>query len=121
MNDDAPRMPSDPMFWLLREGRVEEFNRRRAAGTSCDLRRCNLRGIDLRGLEAGGLDLSGCYLRQADLRGVDLSATRLEGASIHGAHISGTYFPGELSAQEIELSLRTGTRMRYSQQSGPVG
>ena len=121
MNDDSPRMPSDPMFWLLREGRVEEFNRRRAAGTSCDLRRCNLRGIDLRGLEAGGLDLSDCDLRQADLRGVDLSGTKLEGASIHGAHISGAYFPGELSAQEIELSLRTGTRMRYSQQSGPVG
>jgi uncharacterized protein YjbI with pentapeptide repeats len=113
MSDESPRMPTDPMFWLLREGRVEEFNRRRAAGTGCDLRRCNLRGLDLRGLQAAGLDLSGSYLRQADLRGVDLTGTRMEGASIHGAHISGTYFPSELSAEEIELSLRTGTRMRY--------
>jgi len=114
MSDESPRMPTDPLFWLLREGRIEEFNRRRAAGETCDLRRCNLRGLDLRGLQSAGLDLSDCYLRQADLRGVDLRNTRMEGASIHGAHISGTYFPKELAAAEIELSLRTGTRMRYA-------
>lgn len=113
MSDESPRMPTDALFWLLREGRIEEFNRRRSAGEACDLRRCNLRGLDLRGLRTTGLDLSDCYLRQADLRGVDLRDARMEGASIHGAHISGTYFPKELGAAEIELSLRTGTRMRY--------
>ena len=37
----------------------------------------------------------------------------LEGASIAGTKISGTYFPKELSAEEINLSLQHGTRMRY--------
>ena len=55
----------------------------------------------------------GGSLKDADLRGVDLKLAKMEGASIHGAHISGAYFPNELSADEIELSLRTGTRMRY--------
>jgi uncharacterized protein YjbI with pentapeptide repeats len=113
MTDDSPRMPDDPMYWLLREGKVEEFNRRRAAGEKCDLTRCNLRGVDLRGLDASGLDLTGCYFRQADLRGVNLTRAKLEGASLHAAHISGTYFPKELSADEIELSLRIGVRLRY--------
>ena len=40
--------------------------------------------------------------------------TNLEGASLLGAKLSGTYFPTELSAQEIRLSLDTGTRLRYS-------
>ena len=57
--------------------------------------------------------MSDCYLRHADLRGVDFSQTRLQGASINGARISGTYFPPELSADEINLSLLHGTRMRY--------
>lgn len=113
MTDESPRMPDDPLYRLLREGRVDDFNRRKAAGERCDLTRCNLRGLDLRGLNARGLDLSGCYFRQADLRGVDLSQSKLEGASIHAAHISGAYFPKELAPEEIELSLRTGTRMRY--------
>jgi uncharacterized protein YjbI with pentapeptide repeats len=113
MTDEVLRMPDDPMYRLLREGRIEEFNRRRAGGEPCDLTRCNLRGLDLRGINAKGLDLSGCYFRQGDLRGIDLSDAKLEGASIHAAHISGVYFPKELAPGEIELSLRTGTRMRY--------
>ncbi|NIV31835.1 MAG: hypothetical protein GWN58_20815, partial [Anaerolineae bacterium] len=50
--------------------------------------------------------------RQADLRGLDLRQTRLEGASIHGAKVAGVYFPEDLSAEEIQLSLLQGTRMR---------
>jgi uncharacterized protein YjbI with pentapeptide repeats len=108
-----PEVKRDPMYQLLKEGRVDEFNRRRAAGESCDLRNADLRGTDLRGLDAKELDLSNTYLRHADLRGVDLTHANLEGASINSAKISGTYFPPTLSAEEISLSLVHGTRLRY--------
>lgn len=108
-----PEVRKDPMYMLLKEGKVEEFNRRRAAGESCDLRFTDLRGTDLRGLDAKDLDLANTYLRHADLRGLDFSRTNLEGASINSAKISGTYFPAALSADEITLSLVHGTRLRY--------
>ncbi len=121
---EHPRMPKstlritvDPMYQLLREGCITEFNAKKAAGDRVDLRSCDLRGVDLRGLEADGLDFSDCYFRQADLRGVDFRKAKLEGASINAAKISGTYFPQELTASEIELSLLHGTRMRYQAKS----
>jgi uncharacterized protein YjbI with pentapeptide repeats len=113
MSNNRPQIKDDPMYRLLREGDIEEFNTRRAAGETCDLVGCDLRTIDLRKLDARGLDFRDCYFRQADLRGVDLSQTNLEGASINAAKISGAYFPKELSAEEITLSLTHGTRMRY--------
>jgi uncharacterized protein YjbI with pentapeptide repeats len=113
MSSDKPQIKDDPMYRLLREGEIEEFNARRAAGESCDLRGCDFRTIDLRRLHARGLDLRDCYFRQADLRGIDLSEANLEGASINAAKISGTFFPRQLSAEEIMLSLTHGTRMRY--------
>lgn len=103
----------DPMYLLLREGCIKEFNAKKASGDTCELRGCDLRGLDLRGLDADGLDFSDCYFRQSDLRGLDLSKARLEGASINACKISGVLFPPELSASEIELSLLHGTRMRY--------
>jgi uncharacterized protein YjbI with pentapeptide repeats len=109
----APKIKTDPLYRLLREGRVEAFNQQKAQGKPCDLTHCDFRGIDLRGLDAQGLDLSGCYFRQADLRGVDFSRARMEGASIHSARIAGAYFPNEIPADEIQLSLMHGTRMRY--------
>jgi uncharacterized protein YjbI with pentapeptide repeats len=109
----SPKLIDSPLYQMLREGLIDEFNQRRQAGEACDLRGSDLRGIDLRGIDAKGLDLSNCYLRQADVRGVDFSQTRLEGASLNGAKISGAYFPVELTAEEITLSLLHGTRMRY--------
>lgn len=106
-------------YQLLQQGEVEQFNERRRAGETCNLRTCDLRSLDLRKLEAEGLDMRDCYLRQADLRGVDFSRTNLEGSSINGAKIAGTYFPSELSAEEITLSLLHGTRMRYSNRNQP--
>jgi len=111
--DNTPAFKDDPLYRLLREGDVEEFNKRRAAGETCDLRGSDLRTMDLRKLDARGLDLRDCYFRQADLRGIDFSEANLEGASINAAKISGAYFPPELSAEEITLSLTHGTRMRY--------
>ena len=114
MPDEKPRLSADPMVVLLREGRVADFNRRRAAGEKADLRGCNLRGLDLRELDVtAGLDLSNAYLRQADLRGLNLAKCRLEGASLHAAHVSGVLFPAELEATEIEMSVRLGTRLRH--------
>src|SRR3569832_1218113 len=82
---DAPKIKTDPLYRLLREGKVSAFNEEKARGKRCDLTNCDFRGLDLRGLDTSGLDLSGCYFRQADLRGVDLSKAKLEGASIHSA------------------------------------
>jgi uncharacterized protein YjbI with pentapeptide repeats len=113
VSNNQPQIKDDPMYRLLREGDVEEFNARRAAGESCDLRGCDFRSSDLRRLHAKGLDLRDCYFHSADLRGVDLTEAKLEGASINAAKIAGTYFPRELSAEEITLSLTHGTRMRY--------
>src|ERR1700722_1799320 len=72
MSDGKPRKSADPLYLLLREGRAEEFNRRRKAGASCDLRGCDFRGVDLRGVDVASIDFSDCYFRQADLRGLDL-------------------------------------------------
>ena len=106
-------MSKDPMYLLLREGCIKEFNVKKASGDTCDLRGLDLRGLDLRGLDADGLDFTDCYFRQSDLRGIDLSKTKMDGASINACQISGVLFPSELSASEIELSLLHGTRMRY--------
>jgi uncharacterized protein YjbI with pentapeptide repeats len=103
----------DPMYQLLRDGEIAEFNRRKRAGESCDLTHCDLRSLDLRGIDASGLDFSHCYFRNANLRGVDFSTSRLEGASLNAAKIAGAYFPAELTAGEIVLSIEHGARMRY--------
>jgi uncharacterized protein YjbI with pentapeptide repeats len=113
MAEGKPRLSADPMYLLLREGRPEEFNRRRKAGQKFDFRGCNFRGLDLREMEPTGIDFANAYFRQTDLRGLDLSTCHLEGASLHGAHVSGVLFPRELEAHEIEVSVRLGTRLRY--------
>ena len=108
-----PQYKNDPLYHLLRLGHIDDFNKRRGLGEACDLIEADLRHLDLRGMDPRGLDMTGCYLRDADLRGLDLRATQLEGASIHNAKISGAWFPAELAAEEINLSLTHGTRMRY--------
>ncbi len=110
---NKPQIKSDPLYILLREGKVEEFNKRKSAGESPDLKACDFRNVDLRGIDASGLDFSDCYFHQTDLRGVDLRQANMEGASINGARISGTYFPSQLTAEELGLSLVHGSRMRY--------
>lgn len=108
-----PTISDDPLYQLLRDGKVKEFNERRATGEKPDVSGLDFRGLDLRTLDAHGLDMSNGYFRQSDLRGVDFSETRLDGASINAAKVSGALFPRELSAEEITLSLMHGTRMRY--------
>ncbi|EGL54350.1 MAG: pentapeptide repeat-containing protein [Pseudomonadota bacterium] len=110
----APVITDNPLYQLLRDGKVQEFNQRVAAGEQVDLRGCDFRHLTLVGLLAKGLDFSNSYFRQADLRGIDFTeCVSMEGASIHGAKISGVYFPKQFEAEEILLSLQHGTRMRY--------
>ena len=111
---DGPIHSDNPLFLLLKEDKVAEFNQRRSAGEVVDLEGCHLRGCDLRGLNADGLNLKNAYLRGADLRGVDFRNSALEGASLAQAKISGTYFSKKLEADEINLSVMHGTRLRYS-------
>jgi hypothetical protein len=108
-----PIISDDPMYLLLRDRLVEEFNRRKAAGERPVLVHCELTGMDLRDIDADGLDLTDACLNDADLRGVDLRGAILRGATLHGARIAGAYFGDELRAEEIDLSLQHGTRLRY--------
>ncbi|WP_198265126.1 pentapeptide repeat-containing protein [sulfur-oxidizing endosymbiont of Gigantopelta aegis] len=109
---NKPVISNDPMYQLLREGKVKEFNIKKQAGEYCNLKACDFRSIDLRGIDAVGLDFRGCYFRMSDLRGVDFRGSLLDGCSINGAKISGTYFPLEITAQEVLLSFEHGTRLR---------
>lgn len=104
---------NDPMYQLLVNDKITEFNDARAAGKTVDLQEAHLRGADLRTLNADGLNLQNAYFRNADLRGIDFRNANLEGASIIEAQISGCYFPLALGAEEIRLSLEKGIRLRY--------
>jgi uncharacterized protein YjbI with pentapeptide repeats len=108
-----PRQLDSPLYRLLRDEKISEFNKQKPKEGRIDLRGADLRGLDLRHLDAGGIDFTDAYFRGADLRGVDLRDADLAGASIAHAQISGAYFPAELCADEILLSMQFGTRMRY--------
>ncbi|MDD0845506.1 pentapeptide repeat-containing protein [Pseudomonas sp. Gutcm_11s] len=108
-----PRQLDNPLYRLLHDEKVAEFNKQKPGDGPVDLRGADLRGLDLRLLDASRVDFTDGYFRGADLRGLDLRESNLEGASIAHAQISGAYFPAQLSADEILLSMQFGTRMRY--------
>ncbi|MEK9712364.1 MAG: pentapeptide repeat-containing protein [Thalassolituus sp.] len=110
----TPHISQDPMYQMLRNDDVAGFNQARDGGQQCDLRSCDLRGLDLRKLNLTGMDLTDAYFRGADLRGIDFRGCTLDGASLADAKISGCYFPPELDAQEIQMSVKLGTRLRHS-------
>ena len=109
----SPKMIDDEMYILLREEKIAEFNDRRPREGTYALSGLDFRGLNLRGLDVDGIDFSNSYFRQADLAGLNLSNCNMEGASIGGANISGAKLPAQLSAQEIVMSLKYGTRLRY--------
>lgn len=108
-----PRQLDNALYTLVREEQIAAFNREKPADTLIDFRGGDFRGLDLRELDVRGVDFTDAYFRSADLRGLDLREVGLEGASIAHAQISGTYFPPQLSADEILMSAKFGTRMRY--------
>lgn len=111
---DKPVIKKDPLYQLLRTEDIKNFNEQRDQLSTSELKSGDYRGRDLRNMKAQGLDFSNSYFRNADLSGIDFRNTNLEGASLLDAKLSGTYFPVALSAQEIRLSLDTGTRLRYT-------
>lgn len=108
-----PTISDDPLYQLLRNEQIREFNEQRHKLDTSRLKSGDYRGRDLRNMDAEGLDFSDSYFRNSDLRGIDFRNTNLQGASLIDAKVSGTYFPEALSAEEIRLSLDTGTRLRY--------
>ena len=108
-----PRQLDSPLYRLLRNEQIAEFNAQKPKSGMIDLRCGDFRGLDLRQLDASRIDFTDAYFRGADLRGLDLREATLEGASIAHAQISGVYFPVQLSADEVLLSMQFGIRMRY--------
>jgi uncharacterized protein YjbI with pentapeptide repeats len=106
------RFIDDEAFRTLRAGDAQAFHRLIERRANVDFSDADLRGTDFRNVDLSKVVLRGAYLKDADLRGMDLRKIDLEGASIHNARIGGTYFPANLPADEIELSVKHGTRMR---------
>jgi uncharacterized protein YjbI with pentapeptide repeats len=111
-----PEISENPMYQLLRSENVAEFNQRKQAGEICDFTDCDFRGLDLRELDADGIIFRNAYFRGTDLRGLDLRNCDLEGASLASANVSGVYFPDAIRAEEIQMSVTLGTRIRYKSQ-----
>ena len=114
MSQEAPKQIStNPLYVLLQEEKIKEFNIQKAKGGDLDFTGGSFRGLDLREMDADGLNLTDAYFRGADIRGIDFRKAKLEGASLADSKISGCFFPKELTAAEIRLSHEKGTRMRY--------
>ena len=112
-----PVIKHDPLYQLLRNEDIKAFNEQRDNLDTAELKSGDYRGRDLRNMNADGLDFSDAYFRNADLSGIDFRNTNIEGASLMDAKLSGCYFPEEISAEEIRLSLDTGTRLRYDRRN----
>ncbi|PCI73418.1 MAG: hypothetical protein COB38_00710 [Gammaproteobacteria bacterium] len=106
------RFPDDPLYQLIRDEKIKEFNQQRESVDSIDFHECDFRGLDLRGLNADGINFDGCYFRATDLRGIDFSKASLDGASLASAQISGCFFPKNINALEVYVSVEKGIRMR---------
>ena len=111
------RFVDDEAFRSLRAGDVQTFHRMIERRSVIDFTDADLRGTDFREVDLSKIVLRGAYLKDADLRGLDLRKVDLEGASIHNARIGGTFFSSDLSADEIALSVKHGTRMRTRKSS----
>ncbi len=49
-----PLSSEDPLYQLLRDGKIKDFNQRKPQGETCQLTSCDFRHLDLRGLDAAG-------------------------------------------------------------------
>ena len=114
-NSGLRRPVDEPAYRALCDGDREAFARAVSATAVVDLSYCDLGGVDLRFADVGRIRLEGARLKGADLRGLDLSQHNLDGVTLFNARVSGTYFPRDLSADEVRLSLREGTRIRHDE------
>ncbi|MEO8326939.1 MAG: hypothetical protein ABI618_13880, partial [Nitrospirota bacterium] len=60
-----PKISLHPMYTLLRDGKIAEFNALFKTGEKPDLSNCDFRSVDFRGIEVAGMDFRGSYFRQA--------------------------------------------------------
>ena len=67
-----PRQLDTPLYRLLHDEKISEFNKQKPQVGSINLRGADLRGLDLRLLDASRVDFADAYFRGADLRGIDL-------------------------------------------------
>jgi uncharacterized protein YjbI with pentapeptide repeats len=100
------------LYYLLKNEKIEEFNKKVVGLKSINLVSCNLRGRNISSANLRYADLRGAYLSHCNLKGLNFSNANLEGASIHFAKISGVYFPKNISSSEVSNSLNYGTRIR---------
>ena len=109
-------LDGDPIYEALFQGDYRKYNQLMESHEGpIDLSFTNLSNVSLMRIHSiSRVILTGARLKMSDLRGLDLSEHNLEGVSIQKCQISGTYFPPDISAQEILLSLETGTRLRHS-------
>ena len=77
------------MLKLLRESKVEEFNRMREQNptVSLDFSRENLHGVQIAGANLSSANLSRINFTQADLEGADLHNAYLFRADLEGANL----------------------------------
>lgn len=109
----SPAIYDDPLYQLLRQEEIDQFNQQRDSLDQSHLQGGDYRGLDLRKMNADGLNFSDAYFRNSDLRGIDFRNSNLEGVSLCDAKVSGCYFPQPLTAAEIRMSIELGTRIRY--------
>jgi uncharacterized protein YjbI with pentapeptide repeats len=109
-----PKFIDDDVFRCLRAGELDRFHHLIERRDVVDFSDADLRGTDVRKADIAKVVLRGAYLKDADLRGLDLRKHDLEGCSLHNAKIGGAYFPSNVSAAEIEMSVRHGTRLRMN-------
>jgi uncharacterized protein YjbI with pentapeptide repeats len=87
--DEAIRLLKD------KDGGIEEWNRRRAAGEEIsDLQFIDLSNTTLDGVNLSELNLRGANLNYAALRNANLFKSNLRGAKLRLAHLLGAYLSG---------------------------
>lgn len=95
---------------------VDTFNKICLTHDHFDLSSHSFLSVDFRkfDLSKALFNFDNCYFKSSDLRGQTLSHSSFSGASMHLARVSGVLFPDNVSAQEIELSINKGTRIRLA-------
>ena len=112
---------------LIRDGNVEEFNKRRQQFVylPLDFAREDFHGVRISGINLSSANLSRVNLIKADLEGANLSNSNLfksdlEGANLYGANIAKTDLEGanlsnsNLTKADISNTNLTGTNLSYA-------
>ena len=119
---EIPKEKTDNLIDLLKEGKIDEFNRNRSKMakekidlTSANLTGANIAGVDFSGLNLSETNLTGANLTGANLTGLDFTKVgNLMGANLSDADLTGANLSG-LDLLEVKL---TGTNLTNAKLSG---